>query len=305
MIDVAIVTESCNSSRFQDIPDDDFARIQTRYEESLLIHCLRNVGLTAIRVAWDIPFEWETVRCAIIRSTWNYIDNLESFENWIRTVEKKTILINSADLCLWNIDKNYLFELQEKKIPIVETIKLNNSDLKNADNIFNKLQTQTIVIKPAVSATAKNTFKIKRDEIDEYNSVLTDLISQKELLAQPFMETYTTKGEMSFMVIDGKLTHSVLKVAKKGEFKIQDDYGGYVFPYTASDQERHFAENVVEKCRTKPAYARVDAIYDSQNQLFLTEIELLEPELFFRFDRRCADNLATVIRNILNRTNKV
>ncbi|EDV28338.1 Cycloserine biosynthesis protein DcsG [Trichoplax sp. H2] len=304
MIDVAIVTESCNSSRFQDLPDHDFYRIQSRFEESLLIHCLRNVGLTAIRVAWDIPFEWETVRCAIIRSTWNYSDYWESFKEWIHLTEKKTILINSADLCLWNIDKNYLFEFQEKKIPIVETIKLCNNDLRNIDNIFNKLQTQTIVVKPAVSAAAKNTFKIKRDEIDEYKSILTDLISQKELLAQPFMEAYTTKGEMSFVVIDGKLTHSVLKVAKKGEFKIQDDYGGYVFPYTASDQERHFAENVVEKCRTKPAYARVDAIYDSQNQLLLSEFEILEPELFFRFDRRCAHNLATLIQNLLNRTNK-
>lgn len=302
MVDVVIVTDSTTDMRIQNTvtPDNDFARLQVRYEESLLILSLKSLGLTALRAAWDGPFQWETAGCAIIRSTWDYCKDLEGFKKWLKETDQKTRLINNLDLCYWNIDKHYLFDLEKSNIPIVTSVTLSYSDMDNLENLFDQLQTQTIVVKPFISASGMNTFKIKLDEVGNYRNIIKNLLLKEDLLVQPFMESIISDGEMSFTVIDGKLTHGVLKKAKAGEFRVQDDHGGYVFPYIVSDSERQFAEKVVANCTEKPLYARVDAIYNSENQILLTELELIEPELFFRFDRRSADRLAQAVQNLLN-----
>jgi hypothetical protein len=94
------------------------------------------------------------------------------------------------------------------------------------------------------------------------------------------------------VVIGGHFTHAMLKKARTGDFRVQDDFGGTLHPYVASQPEITFAEEVVSHCRQQPYYARVDAIWDNQNLLAISELELIEPELWFRFNPAAADRLA-------------
>ena len=302
MIDVVIVTDSTKDKSILNaaIPDDVFFQIQPRFDESSLILSLKSLGLTVVRAAWDGPFQWESAGCAVIRSAWNYIDNPKGFEKWLKETDKKTKLINSLEICIWNMNKQYLFDLEKYNIPIIKSIRLSYSDIDKLESLLDPLQTRTIVVKPIISCDGQNTFKIKLDEDVNYRKIIIDLLSKQDILVQPFMESIITNGERSFIVIDGKLSHSVLKIAKAEEFRVQDEHGGYVFPYTASDSECQFAENVVRKCMRKPLYARVDVIHNDQNQMLVNELELIEPDLFFRFDQRSTNRLAQAIQNILN-----
>ena len=51
----------------------------------------------------------------------------------------------------------------------------------------------------------------------------------------------------------------------------------------------------VAACSSAPVYARVDVVRGADGGLRLMELELVEPELFFRFHPPAAQALATAI----------
>jgi len=73
---------------------------------------------------------------------------------------------------------------------------------------------------------------------------------------------------------------------------VQDDYGGTIHLYAPSPEEIAFAEKAVKACSPVPLYARVDVIWDNNNELAIIELELIEPELWFRKNDKAADLLA-------------
>jgi hypothetical protein len=84
------------------------------------------------------------------------------------------------------------------------------------------------------------------------------------------------------MLFGGRYSHAVLKKAKQGDYRVQDDFGGSVRDYSPTAEEIEFAEKTVAACSPVPIYARVDVIWDNDNQLCVSELELIEPELWFR-----------------------
>jgi len=119
-------------------------------------------------------------------------------------------------------------------------------------------------------------------------------------MLQPFQHAIVKKGELSLIVIDGEFTHAVLKIAKKGDFRVQDDFGGTVHTYTPTKTEIEFAEQAVNACKSKPVYARVDMFIDNNGQLAIAELELIEPELWFRNNTKAADKLALAIKKMFD-----
>ena len=103
------------------------------------------------------------------------------------------------------------------------------------------------------------------------------------------------RGEVSLMIMGGKFTHGVLKIAKLGDFRVQDDFGGSVQDYKPTTEEIDFAEKTIQACDPPPSYARVDIIRDNNDKLALIELELIEPELWFRLQPKAAQMLAEAI----------
>ena len=83
-----------------------------------------------------------------------------------------------------------------------------------------------------------------------------------------------------------------------GDYRVQDDHGATDRPEEFSPENRavamdvaRIAERVLELDRPL-LYARVDFLEDSAGSLWLTELELVEPSLFFRHHRPGATALA-------------
>ena len=94
---------------------------------------------------------------------------------------------------------------------------------------------------------------------------------------------------------------SVLKRAKAGDFRVQDDFGGSVEPYFANIDEIALAEKAFNACEPRPVYGRADIIRDNSNQLALAELELIEPEGWLRMMPKAAKKFAKAVANyILN-----
>jgi glutathione synthase/RimK-type ligase-like ATP-grasp enzyme len=114
------------------------------------------------------------------------------------------------------------------------------------------------------------------------------------MMVQRFEPAIVAEGELSLIVIDGATTHAIRKTARAGDFRVQDDHGGTVHAHAPSAEERAFAEAAVAACPSLPLYARVDFVRDGGG-FRLMELELVEPELFFRFHPPAADTLARAL----------
>ena len=160
-------------------------------------------------------------------------------------------------------------------------------------------QWKDLVIKPAISASAFKTYKILANEIQANEKLFNNLLQERDMLVQPYFKTITELGEASLMVFDGKFTHAILKKAQTGDFRVQDDFGGTVHNYMPTKAEINFAEKVFEACKTKPIYGRVDIVWDNDKNFYLSELEIIEPELWIRNYPKCAERIAEAVDKIL------
>lgn len=252
-------------------------------EDGLLKKALESHGLKVIRKDWADPdFDWSSTKCAIFRTTWDYFDRFDEFKLWLERVEGEMQFINPISQIRWNMDKCYLKELGDKGIRIVQTVFVKKGEPRSLSSLIKETGWKDVILKPNIAGAARNTFKINADNLDQHEAFFSELIKTKDMMLQPFQYNIATKGEVSFMVMGGKFTHAILKKAKSGDFRVQDDFGGTVHNYEAPIEEISFAEDVVKACEPLPFYARVDVMWDNEDKLAVSEVELIEPELWFR-----------------------
>jgi len=271
------------------------------HEDDLVKQALIKLGLKAHRLSWDDPdFNWADTKSILFRTTWDYFDRFDEFSTWLEHVSKVTKLINSKDIIYWNIDKHYLKDLHNNGIRIAETHFIEPKTKTTLKTLHKQLGWTDTVLKPCISGAARHTYKLNTENLDQHETIFQELIAKESMMLSPFQHHIVDKGEVSMMVFNGEFTHAILKVAKEGDFRVQDDYGGTVHEYQASKEEIAFAEQVVKACKEQPLYARVDIFTNNNDELAVLELELIEPELWFRYYPEAANVLAKAIKKQLH-----
>nr|WP_299385374.1 hypothetical protein [Allomuricauda sp.] len=275
-------------------------------EDQLVQDALKATGLRVCRKSWDDPtFDWSTARYAIFRSTWDYIHRVAEFTQWLETTKTQIQFINSTQLIDWNLDKHYLLDLKQKGIHIPKTVFIEKETAISLEDAWKNAKTskgfhgETLILKPCISGGARHTYKIDTKNIHEYEEVFSSLIEKEAMMLQEFQKNIVDKGEVSLMIFHGTYTHAVLKRAKQGDFRVQDDFGGSIQEYDPSPEEIQFAVNTVHAAPEMPMYARVDIFRDNEGKLALAELEIFEPELWFRLHTNAAQVLAEKIHETL------
>ena len=269
-------------------------------EQELLKSAFESQGLKVDITYWDNPsYEWQQTKSVLFRTVWDYFERFDEFWEWLEQVKTKTKLINSYELIKWNIDKHYLKDLKNNDIQVVPTYFADRGNNISLQEIANSKDWKHIVIKPAISASAFNTYKITNDEIEQKEQLFYELLQTHDMLVQPFFPTISELGEASLMVFGGKFTHAILKKAKAGDFRVQDDFGGTVHDYNPTQEEIKFAEKVFQSCTSLPIYGRVDIVWDSNKHIYLSELEIIEPELWIRNRPESANKIAEAVNKIL------
>lgn len=265
-------------------------------EDGLVVQALEQKGLKVGRRSWsDKNFDWSETKKVLIRTTWDYFERYEEWQAWLKLVNAKSTLINSLDIIEWNMDKHYLADLHSRGINIPDTIFIEKGSPTSLKDLHKQTGWQETILKPCVSGAARHTYKLNAKQLNEHEAVFQQLIDEESFMLQPFQKNVVEKGEISLVVINGQFTHAVLKIAKPGDFRVQDDFGGTVQTYLPTEEEMAFAEKAVAACEPTPFLARVDLIRDNHGKLAIIEIELIEPELWFRLNPKAAEVLANAI----------
>lgn len=262
----------------------------------MIMDALRQRGISVDRRSWDDPGAcWDCSETILFRSTWDYFDRFGEFSRWLRRVNRLTRMINPYDTIQWNLDKHYLEDLAQKGIPVPPTLYMQRGENASLSRWVERSGWREVILKPVVSGAARHTYRFSIAEVRAYEDIFRKLCRQEDMMIQEFQERVLSEGEVAYMVMDGRFTHAILKKAREGDFRVQDDFGGSVHPYSPPAEEIDFAEKVVRQCGFEPVYARVDAIRDQAGRLVVSELELIEPELWFRHRPESAAILADAI----------
>jgi hypothetical protein len=108
------------------------------------------------------------------------------------------------------------------------------------------------------------------------------------------MDPVVTADEWSFVFFQKQYSHAVLKNAKAGDFRVQDDFGGTVELVSPDKALIEQAQQIVTGIKSPLLFARVDGI-EIGGQLVLMEVELIEPFLFLQSEPLAIERFARAI----------
>ena len=254
---------------------------QSHLEEDFqLLKFLETKGLIVKRAVWnDLQIDWKQFDVVILKSPWDYHDNFDSFILWLSDLDTAGIkVLNPFKTVLWNSDKHYLKQIADDGLPVIKSVFLEKGSVPDLTELLDKSRCKQMIIKPCVSASAKNTMLLTFDNVSSVQNAINGLLANESFLVQPFMEEIL-QGELSFMFFNGNFSHSTLKVPKTGDFRVQSEYGGTVQKINTAIAHLRAAGKYVEKYGQGTLYARVDGII-SNGTFVLMELELIEPYLF-------------------------
>lgn len=296
--DVTLIT-----AKAYEAPEQPNWYVQQVLEEDGLVHqALEAAGYRVNRVAWSSDFDWTSTRFALFRTPWDYSENFEAFSAWLAKTRTQVHFINAVTSIYWNSDKHYLLDLAKVGVAVPDTFFVEKGSTTTLATLHQQLGWTFSVLKPAIAAGGRHTYRLNPTNWVNHEAVFQELIASETMMLQPFLEQILTKGELALMVVGGRVTHAVRKMAKVGDFRVQDNFGGRVEAHTPTAEQIALAQCAVAACPGTPLYARVDLVWDNQDQLVVSELEIFEPEMWFRFHPPAATSLATAIGDYMNAT---
>lgn len=284
-------------------------------EDDSVRKALESKGVLVQKVDWaDAQLDWGRPDALLFRTTWDCFERWPEFSRWLEAASFQSTLLNDAKIVRWNLDKKYLLDLESCGLRIVPTNVLEQGQSIALSDVISESGWDDVVIKPLVSGAAMDTHRVQRvrSATDVFTVSPPDpkgrsaqelwahLLGRQGMMAQPFLPSVAQHGEISVIWVHGKVTHAVHKRAKEGDFRVQDDHGGTVHRHALQKDELAFAIGTMDVCQEwlqshgmpPPLYARIDMVMDLDGEWALSELEMVEPELWFRFCQEAADELA-------------
>jgi glutathione synthase/RimK-type ligase-like ATP-grasp enzyme len=267
-------------------------------EDRLLIRGFEREGFNAQPVVWNDPaIDWNQFDIALIRSTWDYLDEQERFLEVLSQIEASDCrLINPLAAVRWNIDKRYLLDLEEWGVTIIPTYLASHVETDALHSRLRDRQVQTIVLKPTVGLGGSHSHRVPLNELHNTLDVLRDSQPHLQYLIQPFVEEILSEGEWSFIFFNRQLSHVLLKKPAPGDYRVQGIYGGTIESAEPLADDLQQAKYVMAKLPFDLLYARLDFVRVG-GQLSVIEIELIEPIFSFNLVPESPGRLARAVRN--------
>lgn len=266
-------------------------------DDDLAVEPLRELGWNVETLSWRNPsVDWDSFDAVVIRTTWDYQRDPAKFVSVLREIEASdTRLENPLEIVDWNLDKTYLRELELDGVRIVPTLWDQTYNETSFAEWLTRLNADEIIVKPTVSSTAEDTHRLSA-----YDASLADVFSERPFLVQPFLKGVVSEGEYSLFYFGGEHSHTIAKVPKTGDFRVQEEHGGIISSVTPTDELLSAGRFVFDMITPTPLYARVDFVRDGAGEFALMELELIEPALYLRMDAGAPKRFAVAFDRMMS-----
>ena len=267
-----------------------------------LIDDFSALGLTAAPVRWDDPdITWSDFDALVLRSCWDYHVRHAEFERWLATVERAGVPTwNAVPVVRWNMHKSYLTDLQRQGVTVPATVWVSRGARADLGDLMGDMGWDDAIVKPAVSASATDTWRARAADGDLHGARFRDLVSRGDVLVQRFVREVETAGEWSVVMVDGAVSHTVLKRPRAGDFRVQEEHGGSSEIAPAPAEVTEAAQRIAELIPGPWLFARIDGVMTDTGYV-LMEVECIEPHLFFGFQPEARRRLARAVASRVRR----
>jgi glutathione synthase/RimK-type ligase-like ATP-grasp enzyme len=272
----------------------DAATADLTADDRVLAEAIGAAGSEVVPVIWGA----RTPRhgTVVIRSTWDYVNDPNRFSAWLGELDADDVAVyNPTKLLRWNMHKRYMVELRQRGVPIVPTVVVRQQQRVDLDELMRSHGWDDAVIKPAIGATARLALHVGAGGPAAAQRHLDEMLAREDALVQRFVPSVWSSGEMSVIAIGGVITHAVQKRAAAGDWRVQAEFGGSVELVAVGEELAAAARRVLAAVQPTPLYARVDLVAATSGELQVIELELVEPELFFRLAPHAATRMAELL----------
>jgi glutathione synthase/RimK-type ligase-like ATP-grasp enzyme len=265
-------------------------------DDRMLIAELAERGVEAESVVWgDSSVDWDRFDVALIRSTWDYIDERKRFLSVLAEIEESSCqLFNPLEAVRWNSDKSYLFDLRDWQVPIVPTHLASTVAPAILQDEIVRQGWRSAVLKPRIGVGAAGVCRVPSQELARTIEQRTAQRPHQELLVQPLIESVVSEGEWSFIYIDGELSHVLLKKPAPGDYRAHGIYGCTIERVEPRRDDLLQVEAMLERLPFDLLYVRLDLVR-IEDHLAIMELELVEPILYFNLASQGVSRLVNAI----------
>ncbi len=257
-------------------------------DDQILYRHLVDRGIDTRLIDWKTSEDaFADVDLAVVRSPYNYTDHLDEFLAAMEAIDQSgVVLCNPPRVIRWNASKKYLADLDARGVRIVPSVFSDQVDTAVTGQLSEMIQRAPIVIKPIVGAGGAGVHVVSTAA--ELDQALSHGDYRQGVIAQRFFQNISDDGEYSLIFFGGAYSHTIHKKPATGNFLVQEEHGGASVAAAPSDDLIAFAADALTasaRCCdiavTDLLYARIDILPDGDGTLYLSEIELIEPQLFF------------------------
>ncbi len=258
------------------------------YDE-LLVAPFLDAGIRVETVSWrDEAVCWQDYQAVIIRSCWDYQQDVAAFLACLRRIEGSgAVLLNGLSLVQWNINKTYLQQLAASDIPTIAALYQPGFYPEVVSRCFAAFGCEQLVIKPQISANADHTHRLTPQDLIARRQELQSTLGQTPLMVQPYLSSIESEGEVSLFYFGGDYSHAIRKRPKADDFRVQEEHGGQLSLYHPDRALLALADRTLMALPDAPLYARLDYVFE-HGQPLVMEVELIEPSLYFNMDEGAA-----------------
>src|SRR5918999_1436128 len=266
-------------------------------DDELAWERLRELGWAATAVSWrrrDV--DWRRFEVVVIRTTWDYHLEPDAFLRALERIDASgTRLANPLPLVRWNARKTYLRDLSSRGLPVVPTLWGRSPDAGVLQRHFDELGAEEIVVKPVISATAYDTYRLARQDSAEKTAEIAAVFDDRDYMAQPFVASIVGEGEISLFYFGGEYSHAVRKTPQPTDFRVQEEHGGLIEPADPPAVLIELGRRFLAVLDHPTPCARAPLARRAAGSPALRERDLIEPSLYSRRDRGSARRFARAL----------
>lgn len=259
-------------------------------ETGAVVQALAERGLRAEVRPWGEGTDWAAAGLVVVRTPWDYTRHRDEFLAWADRVAQTGRLVNPPEVLRWNAHKGYLAELAAAGVPVVPTVLVPHGAPAAEREAALAGHRGEVVVKPAVGAGSSEALRAAASSVEAADH-LAALTAAGDALVQPFVDSVTTRGETSVVLVGGAVSHAVRKVPAAGDYRVQVEWGGTDRAVEPTPRELGTARRAVALAPAEVTYARVDLV-EVDGEPAVMELELIEPELFLGHAPGAVDRLA-------------
>lgn len=244
---------------------------------------------------WNEPFDARGLAALVVRSPWDWYHHRDAFRRFLASLHAAPCpVFNPPALLERFADKTYFRHLDALGVDTVPTDFFTPDRLDEVPGVLARRGWEKAVLKPSFTANADGAHRFEAGRVHEVLADARRAAIDSEWMLQPFLDEVVRQGEWSLVFFAGGFSHAVRKRPAPGDFRVQAEHGGSSELRAPPAHVFAAATLAVQRAAPDALYARVDGV-EHGTRLRLMELEVVEPQLFFRLHPPAADAFADAL----------